>query len=88
MQLDRPWAKFCLKSYSNRLLIDFLDPNFKNQIESLRRNRKSQFKSKIDRIWSKMLILIENPVVFDHFWYKSTSSIKYRHLDGLLQSFN
>ena len=27
MRLDRPWAKFCLKSYLNCRLIDFLDMN-------------------------------------------------------------
>ena len=39
MQLDRPWAKFCLKSDSNLHLIDFFDPNSWNVIKSPRQIR-------------------------------------------------
>ena len=84
MQLDQPWAKFHLKSYSNRLLINFFDPKSWNQIESSWRNwlnlvrfiSKSWFILKIDRIWSKMSKLIKKSSRFSsnliYFQYKLT----------------
>ena len=59
MQFNQPKAKICFKSDSNRLLIDFFDPNLLLDFESSRRNRFQQMVKKIKK-FDFRLIFIEN----------------------------
>ena len=42
MQSNQPPAKICFKSYSNHILIDFIDQNSLLDFESLRQNQFQQ----------------------------------------------
>ena len=78
MQLDRPWAKFCLKSDSNCLLMDFLDPiSAARSIYLLRRydtNSDTKFDSEFE--------FDQKYIEFDQKWLKTTRfSIKFEIFD-------
>ena len=73
MQLDRPWAKFWSKSYSNRLLINFFDLNL--AVRSIVATISIQFRSTIG--WNRSILIdnwsiyIDNIIFFDiyrRFW--------------------
>ena len=49
MRLDRPCAKFCLKLYLNRCLIDFFGPNVLPQFQSMPAAYKMIEKLEIDQ---------------------------------------
>ena len=74
MRLDRPLAKFRLKSDSNLRWINFFNPNFWSLIASSRQIQLYivWFISNIDWIWSKV---VKNNWIFNqlwHFWLNST----------------
>ena len=86
MRSNRLWVRFCLKSDSNRHLIDIFNPNSWNLIKSWWQigswfNQNILNLAKFNQIWSKM---INNPIDFNIFnWFRpiliylSTFSIFY-----------
>ena len=94
MRLDQPWAKFCLKSYSNCHLIDFYDLNSWNLIKSSQRNQFQQLKKgwskssksiDFNRKWSNLIEIQLFSTIFDK---NQLFRLNNWHLDSLFWSFN